>query len=268
MASPRKWWQRGRKLMQFRRIAESVVIHDRLLKRPIPRALLLRALCGHARGRYAMPADLTIVVAHDYPHESVMERSVRYVTGSPCALARIEPADRWRFTQKVTALRDFLATAPRSEYLLFADANDCVLRDDPQRAIDLLTEYDCDLLFSSSHAAEQYEFMPEVRAWVDETFPGPSRGGPYLNSGCFVGRWDFVREVVDAACHFIFEPGDPETPRATAWKKQGAARATERYPYGIEVDQDLYRYLQPRFHPRLRVDPDWKLAIRSRQGVL
>ena len=268
MASPGKWWRRGRKLLRLRRTAGSVVIHDRLLKRPIPRRLLLSALCGHARGRHALPRDLTIVVAHDRPHESLMEHSVRYVTGSRCALARIEPADRWRYTRKVTALRDFLATRPRTEYLLFADADDCVLRDDPRRAIELLREYDCDLLFSSSHATEQYQFMPEVKTWVDETFAGPSRGGRYLNSGCFVGRWDFVGEVVEAACAFVFEPGDPEAPRATAWSRHGLVRATERYPYGVELDQDFYRFLQPRFHPRLRVDPDWKLALRSRRGVL
>jgi hypothetical protein len=268
MASPAKWLRRLHRLRRLRQRADSVVIHDPLLKRPIPRGLLLWALCGHARRRFSLPEELTIVVAHDYPEESLMERSVRYVTGRPCAVARIAPADRWRFTRKVTALRDFLAGAPRTEYVLFSDANDCVLRDDPRRAIDLLTAYACDLLFSSSHAVEQYAYMPEVKEWVDTTLPGPSRGGRYLNSGCFVGRWGFVQEVVEAACDFIYEPGDPVAPRATAWKKRGEIRATECHPWGVELDQDLYRYLQPRFHPRLRVDPDWKLALRSNGGRL
>ena len=268
MANAAKWWRRFAKLRRLRRIADSVVVHDRLLKRPIPRALLLQALCGHARGRFPQPADLTLVVAHDYPGESLMEQSVRYVTGAPCAVARIEPADRWRFTQKVTALRDFLASAPRTEYLLFADANDCVLRDDPRRAAALLAEYDCDLLFSSSDSIEQYAYMPEIKQWVDDTFPAPSRGGRYLNSGCFVGRWGFVAEVVEAACEFIYEPGDPAAPRPIAWKRRGEIRATERHPWGVELDQDFYRYLQPRFHPRLRVDPDWKLALRSGEAPL
>jgi hypothetical protein len=264
MAGPRKAWRRVRTLLRFRREAGSVLVHDRVLKHRFPADLALRVLCGPARGRHPMPADLTIVVSHDYGEESLMERSVRYVTGSPCALAPIPRSDRWRFTEKVTALQRFLQTAKATEFVLFADANDCVLRDDPRRAVSLLLASDARLLFSGTHSAHLYRHMPEVEAWARSVAPADAPGGRFLNSGVFVGDWFFVRAFVDAAAEYVVSQDAPDAPRPTVRnEKNGTIQATDRFPYGIENDQTLYRYLQPRFHPEVKVDYRGLLAARG-----
>lgn len=265
MALARRWRRRLGKLRRTRELARGrIVVHKGLLKGIFPDWIVLPALCGHAKGRLRCPADLTIVTVHNRPYETLFERSVRYV-GASCRAVRLPPELAWRHTLKLSGLLDFLRKESPTEYVFFCDADDCVLRDDPALAVALLEERGCDLLFSASGNDTFYEFMPEVRDWLEASVPLRGESRCYLGSGVFVGRWRFLERVLADALSFVRDPSDPDAPRPVAWDPRfpDSIIATERFPLGVEDDEAILRWLQPRYHPWLQVDDESRLSLRT-----
>ncbi len=263
----RRSWRRWRKLLLARKQAPGhVVVHKRLLRDGFPGWLVVRLLCGGVRGRVVCPPELTLVTVHNRDGETLFERSARYL-GMPCIVARVPPATPWRHTLKITALLDLVRKQPPTEYLLFCDADDCVIRDDPRRAIQLLEASGADLLFSDSVNDTFYEFMPEVRDWVDRVVPADPAWGAYLGAGVFVARWDFLEGYLSEAASYVRSPDDPDAPPPIAWDPRfpDSIIATERFPHGVDDDEAIHRFLQPRHHPRVQVDWSGKLALRGKR---
>lgn len=259
-------WRRWRKLLRARKQGPGhVVVHKQLLKAGMPPWLIVRVLCRGARG-VSCPPELTLATVHNRPHESLFERSVRYL-GMPCLVGRVAPETPWRHTLKVQVLLDLLRKRPATEYLLFCDADDCVIRADPRRAVALLEESGAELLFSDSRSDTFYEFMPEVRAWVEGVIPDDPVWGAYLGAGVFVGRWRFLEAYLADVASYARIPGDTAAPEPIAWDPRfpDSIVATDRFPHGVEDDEAIHRYLQPRYHPRVQVDWQGKLALRGKR---
>ena len=268
-ASPRigKSWRRLRKLLLARKQAPGhVVVHKRSLSTGLPRWLVVRLLCGGARGRVSCPDELTLVTIHNRSGETLFERSVRYL-GMTCLVARVPPDTPWRHTLKITLLLDLVRKQPRTEYLLFCDADDCVIRDDPRRAIELLQASGADLLFSDSVSDTFYEFMPSVREWVESVIPADPVWGAYLGAGVFIARWSFLESYLAEAAAYVRSADDPESPEPVAWDPRfpDSIIATNRFPHGVEDDEAIHRFLQPRYHPRVQVDWRGRLALRGKR---
>jgi hypothetical protein len=253
-----------RELRWVRRATRSVIVHDSRWVRGLPPWLVVPQLCRPVKGKLTRPPNLTIVVAHNHGRETVMERSLRYVGIRDYAVARVPAALPWKNTRKIIAVLDLLRSAPEpTEFALFCDADDCVIRDDPRKAVALLERNDCELLFSNTYANKTYRYMPEVAAWVERTAPAEAVGGRYLNSGVYVGRWDTIIEVLSAASEYVITDHDHGVPTPVVRRKDGSVQVTDRFPHGIDNDQTIMRYLQRRFHPRVKVDFEFRLALRG-----
>jgi hypothetical protein len=254
-----------RELRWVRRETRSVIVHDDRWIRKLPPWLVVPQLCRRVKGKLTCPSNLTIILAHNRPGETVMARSLRYVGIRDFSVARVPPDLPWKNTRKITAVLDHLRRASEpTEFVLFCDADDCVIRGDPRAAVALLERNECELLFSNTHANETYRYMPEVAAWVARTAPADAGDARYLNSGVYVGRWDAVAEFLDAVSEYVPRDDDRDGPTPTVRRGDGQVEATDRFPYGIENDQTIMRYLQPRFHPRAKVDFESRLALRGR----
>jgi hypothetical protein len=256
-----------RKLLRARREAPGhVVVHKALFKSGFPARIVVWLLCGLRPRQLACP-EITLATVHNRTGESLFERSARHL-GLPCRVGRVPADTPWRHAIKTTMLLDLLRKAPATEYLLFCDADDCVIRAHPRRAIELLEESGAELLFSDSRKATFYEFMPEVRDWIEEIAPAEPVWGSYPGAGVFVARWSFLERFLEDAAGYVRGPGDPDAPRPIAWDPQrpDAIIATERFPHGVEDDEAIYRYLHPRYHPRVQVDWRSKLALRGKRN--
>jgi len=133
------------------------------------------------------------------------------------------------------------------------DAIDVIWIDEPQRVIDIFESYDCDALFMSTHSRDGYNCMPEVKEWVD-TINSKNR---YLNSGVYIGKTSFVKEMVDAAMDYAI----PHGVTMDGYREYLNSEPSD-YPAGSQ-DQDIFRYIEPKFYPRLRVDYNNQMAYRS-----
>ena len=230
----------------------------------LPLSPMLARICGPARGRLTCPSHLTIVLVHNYPRMTLTEASLRYVGIVDYCVVRVPTARRFLTTDKLKALVQWLGSGLcRTEYVLYLDANDVFVRDDPAMAVQLLQHLKCDLLFSSEQESYVYECMPEVKAWTDgvaDTMKAPRR---YLNSGVFVGRQAFLHEVLTTALEYAAEDDLSHKELVAAVRKGTLLDRLPRFPHGCGSDQAILRYLHPRFFPRMQVDYGSALAWRK-----
>lgn len=253
-------------MLEVRRNAKAVMIHDSRWVARLPVWASIPLLCGRVKGRLTKPPELTIALCHNRPYRTALETSLDYVGGIACEVGQVPTEPPWKHTHKILGLLDVMRRKPRTEYILYSDSDDAVLRNDPQFAIDLLDEYDCDMLFSSSYSNRTYKYMPEVERWLDTVSPAESPGGRYLCAGVFMGRWDFVQTVLEEATQYICDGDVDDAPRVLE-RHRGMVQNTDRFPFGVDNDQTLFRYLHPQFHPRIRVDTQSRLALRSQHRI-
>lgn len=248
-------------LVRERHRWDSVVFHDPRLFN-IPAAVALPLVCGPVKGALRNPDELTIVLVHNDEEPPLLERGLRYVGIDDFVVLRPEVTGEWRDTTKILALLDWLrAGGCRTEFVLYVDSRDALLRAAPWRAVTLLRELDCDCIFSSTAVSYGYACMPDVKAWADENARQHGYRQRYINAGVFVGRATFVRELFEEAVNFI---GPDDWPRRVYRRHVRAGTLCEAlpdFPHGVGTDQPIIRYLHPLFYPRLHCDYAGRLAV-------
>ena len=160
----------------------------------------------------------------------------------------------WRNTFKFEMLYNYLNSGDcKTKYFMCLDAIDIIWVDEPQKVMDIFKSFNCDALFMSTHSTDGYSCMPEVKQWV-ETINVPGR---YLNSGVYIGKTSFVKEMVEEAMNYAVPPG-VIMGEYHEWLKT----KPKDYPKGSQ-DQDIFRYIEKKFYPRMKVDYQNKMAFRS-----
>ncbi len=145
-----------------------LVIHHRRWT-TLPTFIALPLLCGNAKKKLSCPANLTIVLIHNYEKESILEKSLRYVGIENYVL--LKPTNgQWRAnTQKLIELNKYIASGDcPTEYILYIDSDDAVLRGDPGKAVEYLLEEECDALFSSTKGILHFSYLPKLKKWADQ----------------------------------------------------------------------------------------------------
>ena len=96
----------------------------------------------------------------------------------------------WRPTVKLEMIDTYLKCgACKTDYFLYCDSDDAMLRDDPGKAIRYLEEENCDLrILSTKLTGRGYKYLPRAKAWAAKIAKEQGYPGWYLNFGVFVGR--------------------------------------------------------------------------------
>jgi hypothetical protein len=248
-------WRRTRR-------SEAIILHNGRFK-AIPPKVLIPLFCRSRRGALSKPQNLTILLVHNRPTKTLMEQSLDYLGISDYSVLRASTV-RWRHSIKISMILDYLLSGKcQTEYVLFCDSDDALMRDDPQRATDLFQNADCDMLVSSTTYA-RYRLMPDVRDWTVSIAPEDLRKKRrphiHLNTGVYIARTAFLKEYLKAAMQYVTE-GDLGQELHGMTDAEVLARLPE-FPRGIGSDQTIMRYLFPRFHPRMKIDYESRLAFR------
>ena len=235
------------------------IIHDRHIVKQA-----FEHLIKNGPVEFQMPEDLTIATCRNegsledriiphlsgYEEQSILERNMEYL-GLDLVVLR-DARLPWRNTFKFEMLNDYLKDCP-TEYFMCLDAIDVIWVDEPQKVMDIFKSFDCDVLFMSTHSTDGYNCMPEVKQWV-ETINIPGR---YLNSGVYIGKTSFVKEMVEDAMKYAIPHGV-----TMGGYREYLNSQPEDYPKGSQ-DQDIFRYIEPKFYPQVKVDYKNIMAFRS-----
>jgi hypothetical protein len=96
--------------------------------------------------------------------------------------------------------------------------------------------------------------MPQVKQFIDGVNGG---NGRYLNSGVYIGRTSFIKKIFKEAIRYAIPHG------VVMGDYHKYLRSNpENYPQGSQ-DQDIFRFIEPKFYPRLKVDYQNLMAYRS-----
>ena len=240
------------------------VIHDRGIVKAAFENLINQNKFANA---FTMPKNLTILTVRNtgsmedriipslagYSEKSILEANLDYLGVKPL-IVLTDPRLPWRNTFKIEMINDYFNSGKcKTEYFMFCDAIDVIFIDDPQRVIDIFLTFNCEALFMSTHSMDGYNCMPEVKEKVDEINQGNNR---YLNSGVYIGKTSFIKELFQEALKYI----EPHGVTMDGYR-QYLQSNPKNYPQGSQ-DQDIIRYLEPKFYPRLKVDYQNQMAFR------
>lgn len=239
------------------------IIHDRHLVKSI----FERLKSEMTSNAYSCPDDLTIVTCRNegtlsdriiphlagYEEVSILESNLKYL-GVDLTVLRDDRLP-WRNTFKFEMIHNYLSSGEcKTEYFMCCDAIDVIFQRDPQEVIDIFESFDCECLFMSTHSVDGYSCMEEVKNLVDKINSG---NGRYLNSGVYIGKTSFVKEMFDKAMEYAI----PHGVTMDEYREYLQSKP-EDYPKGSQ-DQDIFRYIEPKFYPRIKVDYQNLMAYRS-----
>lgn len=245
-----------------RRTWNHLVIHLRKFTGISP-SLLLPTICGHVKGKLCCPPELTILLVHNYEYEPIMVKSLRYTGIENFTVLKPQTSGPWRHSTKLVTIRNYLnSVSCKTEYILFCDSNDAVLRDDPGKAIRYLEEENCDLLFSRTKFKGGYECIPHIKTWADQLAKQHDSSGWYINSGVYIVRTHFYRQVLEAAMTYITEDDLPGKVYGKLRRDGGLGERLPEFPKGCGSDQVIFRYLHSQFYPQIKIDYQGRLALR------
>ena len=222
---------------------------------------------GRGFNKFTLPNNLTILTARNkgslgdriiphllgYEDVSILEQNLEYLGVNLVVLT--DNKLPWRNTVKIKMIYEYLQSGKcDTELFMYCDAIDVIFVDYPQRVIDIFEESNCDVLFMSTHSTDGYQCMPHVKVEVDVINNG---NGRYLNSGVYIGKTEFITEIFEELIKYV----GPNDVTMSEYYEYLASNPID-YPRGSQ-DQDLFRYLEPKFYPRLKVDYLNKMAWRS-----
>ena len=203
-----------------------------------------------------------------------MEKSLRYVGIENFVVLKAEFNGAWHNTIKLLELKKFLdSNRCKTEYILYFDSDDAVLRDEPEKAIRYLQEEDCELLFSSTHWEGGYACMPHIKKWTDQIADKNGHDRLYINTGVYIAKTSFLREVIDSAIEYVTEHDRQGveyyvteehyvTEHRELFQKWSLREGSPSFPKGVGCDQIILRYLHRQFYPRMKIDYKGRLALR------
>jgi len=214
---------------------------------------------GSLKGKFKTPENLTILTCHNYDYESILEQNLKYLGVEYILLKEIRKP--FKYIYKLENVLEYLNGHIGSEYILFCDADDVIIRDDLNKIIEIFKKKNCDLLFNSTYSKCGWLCMMDKREW----YLTIGKMGRYLNSGVYIGKWEFVKEVLTEACKYI----TPDSLGIDEYNKTGRGQYDTRlckqlpnYPTGAP-DQDIFRYIHQKFYPRMKVDINNELVYRN-----
>ena len=218
--------------------------------------------------KFKKPSNLSIVTCHNYSEKSIFEESLEFLGIEGCENVCEQFDGPWRHAYNLKFVLNYLkAGRCRTPYLLYGDARDCILRDDPQTVLDIFLSKDYDLLFCATMHRGGYACMPEIYKWTRRI-----QKGRYLNTGGYIGRADFIQPIFEDADQYI-TPNSlsvDDIPRLGIGDIEKYARHSDtrlckelpEFPKNAD-DQNILRFLHPKYYPRMAIDYHNEIFFRN-----
>ena len=221
---------------------------------------------------YSTPSNLTIVLCHNYVEKPYTERHMDYIGLDYVVLQPDDLSVKWRNTNKLTLVRDYIKSGNCStEYILVLDSDDVVFLRHPNNLLDSFNYYNCDILYNAVGKLTKghYRFMlDKLSSTIDI-----HNTEWFLNAGVWMAKTNNILDILETACSYVDD---------SVWNgkwsdyhelRNGRIDASFKeqwfpdYPKGIPSDQDITRWIYPDFYPRMKIDTEFKFVIRDQKEM-
>jgi hypothetical protein len=157
------------------------------------------------------------------------------------------------FISKIKYVYEYLLKSDY-EYTLVSDSTDCVILKNPDDAIKLLDEYDCDILYGAGACNDFESFtMPER-----DTFNKSVYGNVKFNGGVCIGKVETLIKLYERVLYYAddtLSANDYQNKyRKVNGYKNWSDEKLKNFPMGVSCDQVIIKYLFMEFYPKLKLD--------------
>jgi hypothetical protein len=252
-------------LLRNRKKWTSVTVHNcYITKLPFAKQLI----CGSLRGKISNNNDeLLILLLNTSRLKQLTEASFEYLGIKNYHRIVSAHSGPWRHSAKIVDLHRYLhSLASLPKFILYVDSDDVLFRDDPWRAVEIMKEEGCKILFSGVPYLGAYSLMPEAKMAVDADARSRGVNPLYINAGVFVAEAKFLLEILNEALEFV-APNDISAVTYREWYRNGIlcdklSSHPKGFPHGVGCDQEIMRYLQSKHPKEMKVDFFNRLATR------
>lgn len=210
------------------------------------------------KNSFKKPENLTIISYHNYKKKPLFERNMDFLGIEYVSIKAETP---YFFSKKTELLYSMIKNKMiKTKYVLICDSDDVIFTKDPKGISESFEKFNCDMLFSStkwdfvrkttydkgvegySKGYPQSLVMKDHKNWVDNVI-GRKK---YINCGIYMFKTDSVLDILEECLKYV-SYNDP---------------CNFEIPYG-NSDQTIYRWVEPKFYPRIKVDFENKLFTHN-----
>jgi hypothetical protein len=146
------------------------------------------------------------------------------------------------------------------EYVLVSDSTDCIIFKNPDDAISLLDEYECDILYGVSRFSDWAEFTMPERYSFNKSINGQFS----VNGGVCLAKTSellkLYKKVLEYADDSLSWLDYHKIYRCNNGYKNWSKEQLSEFPKGVSCDQVIIKYLFKDFYPKLKLDTFGKLT--------
>ena len=154
--------------------------------------------------KFVVPDNLLLIGCHNYPYDSFFEEQMKEYGCDDYTCLRMKHIQPWSNTKRLRPYYRYLKSKETKdkEYVIFVDTDDVFFSESPDRILEMfLNDFDCDLLFNATKFWKGYwDTKPSWEAYKKGQEAHP---GWFLNAGAYIGRKDFVIEVLERVLKFV-----------------------------------------------------------------
>lgn len=250
-------------ILRYGKNWNSIVVHRRRITDGIPSWIALYLISGKLKNKLKDVENTTICLIHNYNEPQIAEKSIAFTGLKKFNLYKpIEKRGKpWAHTQKVTYLLNYLKSEKlNSDYILYVDSNDVIIRDDPDKLPDILDEEQCDALFTITSGAAGYSRMPEATRWMNTYTAKNGFDRVYPNMGVFGGKASTLVEVFEKMSDYITDNDIPAAELKPYYRNGTLTHELPHFPMGLGCDQTILVCIFRHFYPRIKLDFNARLA--------
>jgi hypothetical protein len=151
--------------------------------------------------------------------------------------------------------------------VLYVDSDDVIFRDDPSRAIEILKQEGCKILFGGVTYLGAYDLMPDGKAAIHQEAKRRGVSPLYIDCGVFIAETRFLIKILDEGLQYIDSNDMPAATYKELYRNgtlcENLSKHPKGFPHGSGCDQEIMRFLQCKYPNEMKADFYDRLAKRG-----
>ena len=225
-------------------------------------------ICKPLKGKIQNHPNLLIVSNDNFKKKPITQKCCEYLGIKNYHRIPSTHSGPWRHNAKIVDLHRYLSSLEKlPTYTLYVDSDDVIFRDDPSRAIEILKQEGCKILFGGVTYLGAYDLMQEAKEAIHQEARRRQANPLYIDCGVFISETSFLLKILEEGLRFI-DASDIPAVTYKEWYRDGTlceklSKHPKGFPYGSGCDQEIMRFLQSKYPNEMKADFYDRLAKRG-----